>query len=128
MNKLKQWFIGDYLSKTNDVFERSKIELLYSYSISFWILGTAFYISTIVRGYTYHAFCLTFAVVALLIIPFILKYKQNVRIASIWYIIQQILVSIGETTIQQNKPDIPSGLWIMTFVLFLSFCLAGSGV
>ncbi|MBK7310807.1 MAG: SpoIIE family protein phosphatase [Sphingobacteriaceae bacterium] len=124
MKKLKQWFIGDYLAKTTDVFERSKIELLYSYSISFWILGTAFYISAIVRGYTYHAFVLTFAVIALLLIPFILKYKQNVRIASIWYIIQQILVSIGETTIQQNKPDITSGLWIMTFVLF-SFFLFG---
>ncbi len=124
MNKLKQWFIGDYLAKTDDVFERSKIELLYSYSISFWILGTAFYISAIVRGYTYHTICLTFAVMALLIIPFILKYKQNVRIASIWYIIQQILVSNGEVVIQQNKADITSGLWIMTFILF-SFFLFG---
>ncbi len=124
MKKLKNWFIGDYLAKTDDVFERSKIELLYSYSVSFWFLGTAFYISAIVRGYTYHTFCLTFAVIALLIIPFILKYKQSVRIASIWYIVQQILVSNGEVVIQQNKADITSGLWIMTFILF-SFFLFG---
>jgi len=121
MKNLKQWFIGDYLAKTEDVFERSKIELLYNYSISFWILGTAFYISAIVRGYTYHAYVLTFAVVALLIIPFILKYKQSVKAASIWYVIQQTLVSIGESIIQQHKPDITSGLWIMTFVLFAFF-------
>lgn len=124
MKKLKQWFIGEYLSNTEDVFERSKIELLYNYSISFWILGTVFYISAIVRGYTYHAYVLTFAVIALLLIPFILKIKQNVKVASIWYIFQQILVSNAELIIQKNKPDITSGLWIMTFVLF-SFFLFG---
>ncbi|MDZ4664445.1 MAG: hypothetical protein SGJ15_06175 [Bacteroidota bacterium] len=121
MNKLKQWFIGDYLAKTDDVFERSKIELLYNYSISFWILGTSFYISAIVRGYTYHAAVLTFAVIALLIIPFILKYKQSVKAASLWYVIQQTIVSNGESIIQQHRPDITSGLWIMTFVLFAFF-------
>jgi serine phosphatase RsbU (regulator of sigma subunit) len=121
MKKLKNWFIGDYLAKTDDVFERSKIELLYSYSVSFWGLGTAFYISAIVRGYTYHSFVLTFAVIALLLIPFILKYKQSVQAASIWYIIQQILVSCSEIFIQQNRPDFTSGLWIMSFVLFAFF-------
>lgn len=124
MNSLKKWFIGDYLAKTADVFERSKIELLYNYSISFWILGTAFYISAVVRGYTHHVCVLTFAVIALLLIPFILKYKENVKLASVWYIIQQILVSCGESMIQKNVPDITSGLWIMTFILF-SFFLFG---
>ncbi|HRH11340.1 MAG TPA: SpoIIE family protein phosphatase [Bacteroidia bacterium] len=121
MNKLKNWFIGDYLAKTDDVFERSKIELLYHYSISFILLGTAFYVSAIIRGYTYHVFVLSFAVLALSLIPFILKYKQSVKLASIWYITQQIIVSNCELMIQQNIPDITSGLWIMTFVLFSFF-------
>ena len=47
MKKLKNWFIGDYLAKTDDVFERAKIELLYSYSIAFFILGSIFYVHII---------------------------------------------------------------------------------
>lgn len=121
MNRMKKWFIGDYLSKTNDVFERSKIELLYSYSIAFWILGTIFYITLFFKGLWYHVGIISFAVVALAMIPFILKYTQNVKRASNWYIFQQILVSSVSIVLQEGKNGINSAYWTILFFLFAFF-------
>lgn len=121
MTQLKRWFIGDYLSKTKDVFERSKIELLYHYSIFFLFIGTAFYISAWFRGFYYHAYVLTFGVSALLAIPFILKFKESVKLASIWYVIQQIITSSSEMAIQQGKADVTVGFWVMVYILFVFF-------
>lgn len=121
MKKLKNWFIGDYLAKTDDVFERSKIELLYNYSLAFFVIGTFFYVGLIVKELWLHVGVITIAVVSLFLIPFVLKYTQSVKKASMFYIIQQILVSCGSMVIQQGQQDITGGLWMAVFVTFSLF-------
>lgn len=124
MKGLKAWFIGDYLAETDDVFERSKIELLYNYAIAYFIVGSLFYIGVIYQQIWYHVFAISFAVVALAILPFILKYTKNFRIASNWLIFQQIVVSAMSIFIQEGKSDPAGSFWMIVFIL-LAFFLYG---
>ncbi len=121
MNKLKQWFIGDYLAKTDDVFERSKIELLYNYCVAYFTLGSIFYIGLMVKDLWYHAAVVTFAVISLLSIPFILKYTKNVKKAANLFTFQQILVSCGNIFLQEGKADLSAGFWMSLFILLAFF-------
>jgi hypothetical protein len=65
MKKLKNWFIGDYLAKTEDVFEKARIELMYDYTLFFFIMGLAFYGNLVAGGLYYHMSVITFAMIAL---------------------------------------------------------------
>lgn len=121
MKKLKNWFIGDYLAKTDDVFERAKIELLYSYAIAFFVLGSIFYIHIILLHMWIHVAITTIAVISLGSIPFILKYAQNVRLAAVCYVVQQIIVSCGNIILEQGRSDAATGFWVSLFILFAFF-------
>ncbi len=109
------------MAKTDDVFERSKIELVYNYSVAFFIIGTIFYVGLMVKELWLHVGVITIAFISLFLIPFVLKYTQSVKKASIFYIIQQILVSCGSMLIQQGQQDITGGLWMAVFVIFSLF-------
>jgi serine phosphatase RsbU (regulator of sigma subunit) len=121
MQKIKKWFIGDYLAKTEDVFLRSKIELLYNYSVAFFLLGVPFYTHILYAHLWYHVFATGIAMWSLVAIPFILKYAQNVKLAAWVYIIQQIIVSNLSILIEHGKSDMTGGFWVTLFVLFSFF-------
>ncbi len=121
MKRLKNWFIGDYLAKTDDVFERSKIELLYNYSIAFFLLGLVYYFHILYIKLWYHVAAEGIAMLSLILIPFILKYKRNVKLAAWIYIIQQIIVSSCSIIIENGKDGMISGFWISLFILFSFF-------
>ncbi|MBP7809166.1 MAG: SpoIIE family protein phosphatase [Bacteroidia bacterium] len=121
MNSVKKWFIGDYLAKTDDVFERSKIELLYNYCVAFFLIGMVYYIHIVVAGLYYHAASEGLAMVSLLAIPFVLKYTRNVKLAAWIYIIQQTFVSFCSIIIENGEQNLISGFWISLFILFSFF-------
>jgi serine phosphatase RsbU (regulator of sigma subunit) len=121
MKKIKNWFIGDYLAKTDDVFVRSKIELLYNYSVAFFLLGLPFYTHILYVHLWYHAGATGIAMVSLVTIPFILKYAQNFKLAAWLYIIQQIIVSNLSILIEHGKSDMTGGFWVTLYVLFSFF-------
>jgi serine phosphatase RsbU (regulator of sigma subunit) len=121
MNKLKQWFIGDYLAKTPDVFGKAKIELLYNFSIWYLILGGLFYVGLIIKGLHYHVAIVSLAVMGLITLPFVLKYTQNLRIAAILLITEQFIVSAVSIFIEQGKQDMAGGLWFAVFVAIALF-------
>jgi len=121
MKNLRDWFIGDYISKTDDVFEKARIKLTYNYCLFFFILGLVFYINLIGNGLWYHFGIITFACFALIGIPFILKYKQNLTMAANWFVIQQTITSFLTMIIQEFKSDMAGGLWTISFILFIIF-------
>lgn len=127
MKKLKKWFIGDYLYKTEDVFERAKIELLYSYSMSFFILGSIYYIHIIYLQLWYHVAVTSFAVIALGAIPFVLKYTRNHKIAAVFYVVQQLIVSNCTIILDGSDINAASALWTSLFILFSFFLLNNKG-
>jgi serine phosphatase RsbU (regulator of sigma subunit) len=121
MNRVKRWFIGDYLAKTDDVFERARIELVFAFSMFFFVLGLGFYINIIVHHYWLHMYAITFAAVSLGSIPFVLKYWQNVRLAAIWYVVQQFIVSIAEASIQNFAATVQGTLFVTAIIMFCFF-------
>lgn len=121
MNNIRNWFIGNYLAKTDNVFERAKIELIYSFSVFFMVLGLLFYGNLIANHLWYHFYIITFAVVALTAIPFILKYKQNLYMAANWYIVQQIIISTTESIIEEGRLNAIGALFTLSVVLFCFF-------
>lgn len=121
MKKLKNWFIGDYLAKTEDVFEKARIELTYDYTLFFFIMGLAFYGNLIAEGLWYHIYVVTFAMIALPSTLLILKYKQNLKMAGNWYVIQQTIVSGCSVYIEEANPDMSGPLWTMSFIIFILF-------
>ncbi len=121
MKKLKNWFIGDYLAKTDDVFLRSKIELLYNYCVAFFLFGLPYYIHISIVGRYYHAVAEGLAMASLIALPFVLKYTHNVKLAAWIYIIQQIIVSNSSIIIENGEQNLISGFWISLFILFSFF-------
>lgn len=121
MKRLKNWFIGDYLAKTEDVFERSKIELLYNYCVAFFLMALVYYIHIIYIHLWLHVMSEAIAMFSLIAIPFILKYKQNVRLAAWVYIIQQIIISSFSIIIEGGEQNILGGFWIALYILFSFF-------
>lgn len=118
---MHQWFIGDYLAKTEDVFERSRIELLYYYSLSFILLGGLFYGQLIADNLTYHVYLISFACFSLVSIPFILKYMESVRFASWWYVSQQIIIACGSVYLEGGVMNAMSAYWTVLFILCVLF-------
>ncbi len=121
MKRIHKWFIGEYLAKTEDVFERSRIELLYYYSLSFILLGGLFYVQLIAEHLTYHVYLISFACVALVSIPFILKYAESIRLASWWYVTQQFIVAGGSVYLQGGAMNAMSAYWTVLFILCVLF-------
>ncbi len=121
MKKLKQWFIGDYLAKTPDVFAKAKIELLYNYCVAYFILGAFFYVGLFFKGLHYHIYVISLAVVGLFSIPFILKYTQSLKSAAVTLIVQQLVISCLSMIIQQGQQDMTGGLWTAVFVAMSLF-------
>lgn len=121
MKKLKNWFIGDYISKTENVFEKARIELMYDYTLFFFILGLAFYGNLIAGGLWYHFYVVTFAMIALPSTLLILKYKHDLNMAGNWYVIQQTIVSFCSVYIEEARADMSGPLWTMSFIIFILF-------
>lgn len=121
MNKLKQWFIGDYLAKTPDVFAKAKIELVYNYAVYYFILGSLFYVGLFFMHLHYHIAIVSLAVVGLISVPFILKHTQNLRFASIFLIVLQLVISCLSMFIQQGRQDMTGGLWTAVFIAMALF-------
>lgn len=124
MKKLRQYFIGDYLSETTDVFERSKIELIFNYSMAYFFIGSLFYVHVIYKEIWYHVYAISFAVLALATLPFILKFTKKITTASNWLIGQQMIVATVSIFIQEGKNEAAGALWLALFIL-LAFFLYG---
>lgn len=80
-----------------------------------------FYGNLIANQLWYHFYIITFACLSLISIPLILKFRQNVEQAANWYVCQQIFTSGVSVYIQEFKPDMSSGLWTTSFVLYVVF-------
>jgi serine phosphatase RsbU (regulator of sigma subunit) len=121
MKRLKQWFIGDYLANTPDVFAKAKIELLYNYAVYYFVLGSLFYVGLFFMHLHYHIAIVSLAVSGLLCVPFILKRTHNLRFASVFLIVLQIVISCLSMFVQQGRQDMTGGLWMAVYVAMALF-------
>ena len=90
----KNWFIGDALAATDDVFEKGKIEILFKFTCLFLLLNPGFFAAAIHAPLFQKALSLL-GIVLLSLVLVTLKTTRNVTWASIVYIIGHSIQNFG---------------------------------
>lgn len=124
MKKLRDWFIGDYLAKTDNVFERAKITLTYNFAIFFMLQAALMYINLITHQLWYHFYLVSFGWLSMALMLFILKTRQDIKLVALIWLCQFIIIGTGTMLIQGGGMDMMSGLWLMVELLFAYFTLS----
>ncbi len=125
MEKLRNWFIGDYLAKTDNVFEQAKITLTYNFAIFFMLQAAVMYINVIANHLWYHFYLISLGWLSMSFMLYIIKTRQNIKMASIIWLCQFIFIGSGNMIIQGGGKDMMSGFWIIVELLFAYFTLGG---
>ncbi len=125
MKKLRNWFIGDYLSKTDNVFERAKITLTYNFAIFFIFQAGLMYINLISHHLLYHIYFVSFGWLSLVFMLYILKTRQNIKLVSQIWVLQFMIIGTGTMLVQGGGTDSMATLWSMVELLFAYFTLGG---
>ena len=123
MKKLNNFIIGKYLLKTDNVFEKAKIELLCNFTL-FYLLNLLLFLGNLVANrYTYHAAIITFSVFMLLCI--LVSFRQQKEFAFIAKILftQQVITGIISFLIQESQMDFVGEFWMMVNILITFFTL-----
>lgn len=123
LRRLKNFFIGEALSKTDDVFERARIELLYKFTMFFIILGLVFYGNILANKLWWQFYITTFGVITLPVVLVVLKTTGNVTYAGYVYIFNQIVMSVANQWLYKFGHSIVGGLWAMVFIVFAFFVM-----
>ncbi|MGQ0828121.1 MAG: PP2C family protein-serine/threonine phosphatase [Bacteroidota bacterium] len=125
MKKLHNWFIGDYLAKTDNVFERAKITLTYNFAIFFMVQAALMYVNLITNQLWYHFYLVSFGWLSMLFMLYILKTRQNIKLVARIWLFQFIIIGTGTMLVQGGGMDMMSGLWLVVELLFAYFTLGG---
>lgn len=120
---MRNWFIGDYLSKTNNVFEQAKIKLLYNFTVFYLLSLIPFYGNLIASGYHYHTIIITFAIVMLVAILISFKMQKEFNFIAKILFIQQIVTGIISYLIQESRMDFVGEFWIVVNIIITFFIL-----
>ena len=119
---IERWFLGAYLDRTEDVFEKSKIKLIYKFSLLsvlsilvslpsvFQMQKVAFSIAFVTMGF-------------LLAIPFLLKLTKSVRFTS-KLVLTLAFFNLVNIYFLLNRPD-PMGIgaWFIAIIIIACFTL-----
>jgi serine phosphatase RsbU (regulator of sigma subunit) len=114
---VKNWFIGDALAATDDIFEKGKIELLFKFSVMFLLMNLGFVYATQHSPSFQQVFSIL-GFVLILMVLIILKITRNVFWASIAYIISHSIQNFGYLIIANG---VISGEAIPFIILYVSF-------
>jgi hypothetical protein len=123
MKKLRNWIIGDYLRKVDNVFTRSRIELIYNF-VLFYLLNVILFCGNVFANhYYYHAAILTLSIFILSSVLVVLKIKQDYRSAAKVLLFNQTLVGVVSYLIQESKMDFVGEFFIVVNILIAFFTL-----
>ncbi len=125
MKKLRNWFIGDYLAKTDNVFEQAKITLTYNFAIFFIAQAALMYINLITNHLWYHFYLVSAGWVSMGYMLYVIKVEQNIRKAAKIWMCQFMFIASCNMLIQGGQIDMMSAFWIMVELLFAYFALGG---
>lgn len=121
--KIKNWFVGDYLAKSTDFYERSRIDLsfnfLFPFSIILTLVGLAFAF-TGAHAVMVGNFC--GAATALLHLLMIRKLQDH-RLASKIYVTIVFCMVTGNIIFDFGTLHLGTPLWLVILVLYTVFTL-----
>lgn len=120
MNPLKQfkyYFIGDILSKTDDVFEKAKVEVLFSFTLFFLVSNIPYAITSFSLSFL-HIVLGTTSVIALICVLIILRKTKNVTGAIYFYIFNHTVQNIAHFLMSNGVLKMTGILFFLLYILF----------
>jgi hypothetical protein len=117
MKKIRKWFIGEYLDKTTNVFEKARIELLFNFTAFYLLNLLLFYGNLIANHYHYHAAIITFGIFMLLAILVSFKRQQPFHFIALLLFLQQTITGIVSYLIQESQMDFVGEFWMVVNIL-----------
>ena len=120
MNLLKNfrnYFIGNALSKTDDVFEKVKIEVLLNFTLLFLLLNIPYVIMALSMDIFHEIFGAT-QLIGFSLILVILRKTSNVKLAITFYIVNHTLQNLIHYFINNGRVEAPGVLFFLLYVLF----------
>lgn len=113
--KLQHYFIGDVLSKTDDVFEKVKAEVLVNFTLIFLISNIPYLFTALKSGILMSLAIST--LVALSIVLVILKKTNNVKLASAFFLVNFGVQMSVHYIINNGAPTYQGVLFFLLFML-----------
>ncbi|MGZ3864032.1 MAG: hypothetical protein ACXVPN_13060 [Bacteroidia bacterium] len=123
MKNVRNFIIGNYILKTDNVFEKAKIELLYNFTLFYLLNLVLFQGNLIANGYTYHSAIIAFAMLMLFAILFSFRQQKEFSFIAKILFVQQIITGIISFLIQESRMDFVGEFWIMVNILITFFTL-----
>lgn len=123
--RFKNYIIGDAVAKTDDVFEKARIDLTFNITVFFLALGMLYYIDLVAHHYTWFVYITTIAVVSLPVALLVLKKTGNVKYAGYIFIGEQIVVGFAHMVMENFEFDREGAFWTMVIILF-AFLVLGT--
>jgi hypothetical protein len=123
MKKLHNWFIGGYLAKTDNVFERAKLNLLYSLLL-FYIADHVFFLGNLISNhYYYHGVLISTATLIYMVLLYMLRKNVSITLIAKVVFYQGIITGILSYLVQQSRMDYIGEFWMIVSILITFFTL-----
>jgi serine phosphatase RsbU (regulator of sigma subunit) len=122
-NKFRNWLIGNALARTNDLFEKGKVELLFNYSFLFLLLSVMFLLTSINAPLPFFILSIV-GIVALISVLITLKVAKNVVWAFYVYIFNHTVQNFSYMLLENGKPSLEAIPFLILYVSF-GFLLLG---
>ncbi len=117
LQQFKNYFIGDILSKTDDVFEKVKVEVLFSFTIFFLITNIPYAITSFSLSILHITLGVT-SLAALACVLVILKKTQNITWAIYFYIFNHTVQNVAHFLMSNGVLKMAGILFFLLYVLF----------
>jgi serine phosphatase RsbU (regulator of sigma subunit) len=117
LKKFKNYIVGDLLAKTDDVFEKARIHVLYNFIFFFLLINIPYTIQTIHLAF-FHFFLSCLSTTALIAGLIIIKKTGNMRTAIFFYIFNHLLQNVSHYIINNGNLEIQGTCFILVLILF----------
>lgn len=116
-SRFKNFIIGDALAATDDIFERVRIDVLFSFTLFFFIINIP-YLFIAIPISPLHAAVAIFSSLGLATVILILALTKNVRKATIFYVTVHGLLNTTHFFMNDGKIEAQGALFFLLVVLF----------
>ena len=120
--KFKNWIIGETLAKTDDVFDKAKIELTYNFTSFLFALSFLFLGNLVANHYTWEITTTIVSLVMFLGCYFFLK-KGDYKSAAMVFLVNQLLMTSIHYYWFNGVLNAMSVFWLLLFILYSFFVL-----
>ena len=123
---MQEYFIGDQLRRTDDVFEQARTIMMYRFSLVFTVLFTLPFITDIVLGYNKLIVLHAFDMITILAFPFMMRYFRTLDVQmTIFFLISTVSSYAIFMMTSPMKIDLIGLSWIMFFAILAALLLRG---